>query len=75
MLTNTIFYAIGNGDQKMKFYVKQVFEYYSLILSCFSFFTFNLPHIKFLSFTIEYTLQFYIKCSDLNRDLDAESNK
>ena len=26
------------GTKNMKFYMKQVFEYYSLILSCFSFF-------------------------------------
>ena len=41
----------------------------------FIFFHLIFPHIKFLSFTTEYTLQFYIKYSDLNRDFDAESKK
>ena len=59
----------------MKFYVKRVFEYYSLIFMFFIFLHLIFPHIKFLSSTIEYTLQFYIKYSDLNRDFDAESKK
>ena len=41
----------------------------------FIFFHLIFPHIKFLSFTTEYTLQFFIKYSDLNRDFDAESKK
>ena len=75
-LANTIFFVIRNGDQKYK--VLYETGIWILQLDSFMFFIFLhliFPHIKFLNFTIEYTLQFYIKYSDLNRDFDAESKK